>query len=125
MRKTILVDGMFCIYDESFKVNTELLRIVCSFKAQKILVVNGFREKGKKVLEGNGFEAFSLEEEGIKKNNSLYFQRLFVKYTLKSEQLLYFDHDEKNVETAGKLGIISLHYSTPEKVRTFLEENIS
>jgi len=31
-------------------------------------VVNGFREKGRKAV-GWGFEAFSLEEEGIKKTD--------------------------------------------------------
>ena len=44
------------------------LDIIKRFDVKKILVVNGFREKGRKAV-GWGFEAFSLEEEGIKKTD--------------------------------------------------------
>ena len=124
MKKTILVDGMFCMYDEQFTVDKFLLDLLHSFKAKKILVVNGFREKGKKALEGNGFEAFSLEEEKIKKDSVEYFKRLFLKYNLTSKEVIYFDHDEKNVETARKLGIVSLHYTNHDEVKRFIEQNL-
>lgn len=113
---------MCCIYNEQFKVNKNLLRIINSFESKKILVVNGFREKGKKALDG--MEAFSLEEEKIKKDDPLYFKKLILKYKLKVEELIYFDHDEKNVETAMKLGILSLHYKNDEEVRKFLQKNL-
>jgi hypothetical protein len=43
MKTTILVDGMFCIYDKEFNVNEKLLEVVNGFSAKKILVVNGFK----------------------------------------------------------------------------------
>ena len=123
-KKTILVDGMFFMYDEQFTVDKFLLDLLHSFKAKKILVVNGFREKGKKALEGNGFEVFSLEEEKIKKDSVEYFKRLFLKYNLTSKEVIYLDHDEKNVETARKLGIVSFHYTNHDEVKIFIEQNL-
>jgi len=125
MKTTILVDGMFCIYDKEFNVNEKLLEIINGFDAKKILVVNGFREKGREALEGNGFEAFSLEEEKIKKDNQEYFKTLLSKYNLKPEEVIYFDHDENNVETAKQLGIISMHYKNDEEIEKFVGEHFN
>jgi len=124
MKKTILVDGMFCIYDKEFNVNKELLKIINSFNARKILVVNGFREKGKQALIGSGFLAFSLEEEKIKKDNPEYFKILLSRYNLKLDEVLYFDHDENNVKTAKNLGIISTQYLNNEQIEEFLKIKI-
>jgi len=121
--KTVLIDGMHCIYDRDFKVNRELLDIVNSFNTNKILVVFKFREKGKKVL-GEGFEAFSLEEEEIEKYDPEYFKRLMSKFNLKPEDCIYFDHREDSVETAKKLGIKSVHYKNNQQIKQFLEENL-
>ena len=101
MNKTILVDGMHCIYDNEFNVNKFLLEIINSFDNKKILLVNGFKEKGKKALEGNNFEAFSLEEEKIKKNNPEYFKTLLSRYNLNPMEVIYFDHDEGNAIGSG------------------------
>ena len=76
--------------------------------------MNGFREKGKKAV---GFEAFSLEEEGIKKKDKEYFQRLLSKYRLKAEDVLYFDHDKENTQCAQSLGITVMHYTSNEEVK--------
>ena len=124
MKKTILVDGMFCIYDKEFNVNKELLKIINSFNARKILVVNGFREKGKQALIGSDFLAFSLEEEKIKKDNPEYFKTLLSRYDLKIYEVLYFDHDENNVKTAKSLGIVSTQYLNNEQIEEFLKIKI-
>ncbi len=124
MKKTILVDGMFCIYDKEFNVNKHLLKIINSFDVNKILVVNGFMEKGRKTILGNGFEAFSLEEEGIKKNNPEYFKILMLRFNLRPEELLYFDYKEENVESAKGLGITAAQYKDDEQIKEFLEANL-
>ena len=121
MRRTIFLDGMHCIYDKDFNINQELLNIVNSFEENKILVVNGFREKGHKVL-GEKFKAFSLEEEGIKKSNPEYFKRLMSKFNLKPKNCVYFDHSEENVKSAESLGIKSFHYkNNNQQIKQFLE----
>jgi len=119
--KTILVDGMHCIYDEEFNVNEELLGIVNSFDAAKILVVKGFRGKGRAALDGNGFEAFSLEEEGIGKDSPKYFERLLQKFGLKPDEVVFFDHKESSVEAAREVGIVSKYYVNNEGIKKFLK----
>jgi len=110
---------MHCIYDAEFHVNRKLLDILLSFSVKKILVVNGFREKGKKAT---GLEAFSLEEDGIKKKDKKYFQRFLSQYKLKTEDVLYIDHSKENITCAQSLGIRSLQYTNDEEVQTFLKK---
>lgn len=116
---------MHCIYDNDFEVNKKLLKILNLFDNRKILVVNGFIKKGLQVLEGENFDGFSLEEEGIKKTNQFYFERLLEKFNLFADQVIYFDHNEDNVKSAQSLGILSIQYDgSNEKIRNFIEENI-
>lgn len=123
-KRVILVDGMHTLYNSNFNVNQELLEILNSVPARKILVVNGFREKGKKLLENFGFEAFSLEEEKVNKDNPLFFNTFLKKFGLTTEEVIYFDHKTENVETATKLGILSRHYQSPKQIKEFIEKNL-
>ena len=124
--KTILVDGMFCVYDENFNVNKELLHMIDSFRARKILVVNKFREKGKKLLENSSIKhSFSLEEENINKDNKEYFLRLLKKFDINPKEIVYFDHDENNVKTAKSVGINSVAYSRNNLlIKQFIIDNL-
>ncbi|HLA22957.1 MAG TPA: HAD family hydrolase [Candidatus Nanoarchaeia archaeon] len=124
--KTILVDGMFCVYDENFNVNKELLHMIDSFRARKILVVNKFREKGKKLLENSSIKhSFSLEEENINKDNKEYFLRLLKKFDINPKEVFYFDHDENNVKTAKSVGINSVAYSRNNLlIKQFIIDNL-
>ena len=124
LKRVLLVDGMFTIYDSEFNVNSEILTVLNSFNAQKILVVNGFRERGQKLLEQHGFEAFSMEEKKVNKDNPLFFGTLFKKYHLTADEVLYFDHKKENVDTAKKLGIISEVYQSPTQIKEFIEKNL-
>jgi len=125
MNKTILVDGMGCIYDEQFKPNQHLLNILNSFNNQKILVVNKFREKGYNTVRTNISQAFSLEEKEINKNNPEYWKTLMSKFNLSPENSLYFEHNPENVKTAKILGIKSIHYTgNIEEIKEFLEANL-
>ena len=123
-KKVILVDGMSTIYDPEFNLNSELLSVLNSFNAKKILVVNGFREKGKKLLEPHGFDAFSMEEDKVTKENRQFFQMLFQKYKLSAGEVIYFDHKKENVDTARKLGILSEVYQNPTQIKEFIRDNL-
>ncbi|PIN93555.1 hypothetical protein COU54_02650 [Candidatus Pacearchaeota archaeon CG10_big_fil_rev_8_21_14_0_10_31_24] len=125
MDKTILVDGMGTIYNEEFQPNEKLLTILNSFTNSKILVVNKFREKGSQALGKNISNSFSLEEQGINKNDPEYFKLLMEKFDISPENLIYFEHNSENVETASKLGIKSIHYTgNNNEIKLFLESNL-
>ena len=127
-KRLILVDGMYCLYDENFKIDKELLDFLHRFNTHYILTVNGFKEKGRKLVKSGEYEfnweAFSLEEEGIKKNNPEYFKILLKKFSLVPEEVIYFDHDKKSVETAKKLGILSKHYTNLKTIKKFIKDNL-
>jgi HAD superfamily hydrolase (TIGR01509 family) len=122
-KSIILVDGMHCLYDKGFKINKELLEIIGSFDNKKVLVVNGYSEKAKEILNEYGIEIFSLEDEKIKKDNVKFFERLLQKYRLNSQQLIYFDHAEENIDSAKKLGIKSILYKDNNQIKGFIEKN--
>ncbi len=123
-KRLILVDGMHCLYDENFNLNQELLDFVNSFNSHNVLVVNKFREKGRSLVNETNWKVFSLEENGIKKDNPEYFKELLKRFNLIPEEVIYFDHDKKNVETAQKLGILSKHYTDIKSTKRFIEDNL-
>ncbi|MCD4759850.1 hypothetical protein K8R33_03105 [archaeon] len=129
-KRVILVDGMHCLYDKNFKLKKDLLEAINNLNTHTMLVVNGFREKGRKLVKKNSlgqdtnWEAFSLEEEGIKKDNPEYFRILLKRFNLSPEEAIYFDHDKKNVETAKRLGILSKQYTNTISIKKFIKDNL-
>ena len=129
-KRLILVDGMYCLYDKNFNLNKELLEIINSCNTHTILTVNGFREKGYNLVKNydptrdTNWKAFSLEEKGIKKDNPKYFKKLMKRFNLIPEEIIYFDHDKKNVETVKKLGILSKHYTNVKTIKKFIDDNL-
>jgi alanyl-tRNA synthetase len=129
-KRLILVDGMHCLYDKDFKLNKELLELINSLNTHSILVVNNFREKGSNLVKSQSpgrdtnWEAFSLEEKGIKKDNQEYFKILLKKFNLVPKEIMYFDHDKNNIQTAEKLGILSNHYTDIKSTKKFIEDNL-
>ena len=129
-KRLILVDGMHCLYDKDFNLNQELLNLINSFNSHNILVVNKFRKKGLDLVKksslgrNSNWEAFSLEENEINKDNPKYFKELLKKFNLKPEEVMYFDHDKKNVETAQRLDILSKHYTDTKSIKEFVEKNL-
>jgi len=102
--KVLLIDGMHCLYDENFNLNEKLLELINSYGNDKILVVNGFGDKARKLLEGYNIDVFTFEQE-IKKDNKEFFIKLLEKYNLSNENVIYLDHDENNLKGAEQAGI--------------------
>jgi len=128
--RLILADGMQCLYDKDFKINKELLELINGFNAHTILAVNGAREKGFKSVKnydsgyGSNWKSFSLEEEGIKKDDKEYFKILLKKFNLVPKEVIYFDHDKKSVEIAQKSGILSMHFKDVGGIKKFIDDNL-
>lgn len=60
-------------------------------------------------------------EVKMKKPEENIYKELLQRYSIQPEQALFVDDNEKNVETARKLGIRSHHFTTPEALRSELE----
>jgi len=122
-KSIILIDGMHCLYKDDFEINKNLLEIITSFDNKKILVVNGYSKKAKEMFDRYNIEIFSLEDEKIKKDNIKFFEKLMQKYNLSPKQLIYFDHDKENVNSAVKSGIKSILYKNDNEIKEFIEDN--
>ncbi len=129
-KRVILVDGMHCIYDKDFNINLELLKFLNDLNTHTILTVAGFREKGKELVKTSdpskesNWEAFSLEEKGIKKDNPEFYKKLLEKFNLSPSEVIYFEHDKNAVKTAEKVGIMSKHYTGLDSIKKFIEDNL-
>lgn len=121
--KTILVDGMHCLYSDKFEINEELLQTISNFNARKILVVNGYKKEAEELLNAHGYEVFCLQEDGLKKDQPEFFLKLLAKYSLKPEEVIYFDHLDANVDSAKSVGITSELYTEVPKTKQFIEQN--
>ncbi|MFA5992586.1 MAG: alanine--tRNA ligase-related protein [Candidatus Pacearchaeota archaeon] len=124
-KSIMLVDGMHCLYDKDFKINQELLDLLNLISNKKIVVVNGFANKAKELLEEYNFEVFSLENENIKKDDKKFFELLVKKYSLNINEIVYFDHLEENINSAKKIGIKSELYNGTKQIAKFIDNNLS
>jgi len=124
--RTILVDGMYTLYDENFVINNQLLELLNKYpQAKKILVVNGNSIKAKELVNPLGFEVVCFEGE-LKKDNPDFFKRLFEKYNLNVDGVLYFDHAEENISGAKEANIknIKLFNDSIEDIKELLDNNL-
>lgn len=123
-KRTILVDGMFCLYDDKFNLNHELLDILLKSDSKKILVVNGYAKEAKDLVGQYGIEVFSFNGE-IKKDNPEFFARLLEKHSLSPDEVIYFDHDIKNLSGARGAGIVKtmIYSENPGKIEEFISNN--
>ena len=123
--RTILVDGMFCLYDKDFKINEKLLNFLNKVQARKILVINAFGDKAKKLFSRHEIEVFTFEKK-VKKENKEFFMKLFKKYNLTPNEILYFDHAKENLEGAKSAGIklIKQFKDNEKKINKFINKNL-
>jgi alanyl-tRNA synthetase len=123
-QRTLLIDGMHCLYDKEFKINEKLINLLDSINTRKIIVVNGNKEKAEGLLGGKGYEVFSLDGK-INKDSKEFFERLLERCSLNPDDVIYIDHNVENVKSAEKVGInLSLVFDNDlSKINKFLETN--
>ena len=126
--KTILVDAVhaFVIKGEGiFKEMFELLEI---YPNKKIILTGAndeqFIEFG---LDNMPYEVFTLKHNP-EKTDPKYFETLFEHYKLDKDDVIYFEHDMKAVESAQSVGIKSYFYRNDKKdleaLKEFLDKNV-
>lgn len=122
--KAILIDGMYTLYDKNFILNEELANFISNLKIKKILVVNGNKQKGQELTKNFIDEAFSLENQNIKKENPKYFNEVLNAYNLKPKDVIYFDHKEENIKSAKQISINSFLYKNNQQIIPLIESNL-
>jgi hypothetical protein len=90
-KRTILVDGMNCLYDQDFKINQPLLDLLNTYPVRKILVIAKHGNEATKLLAPLGFEIFAGDDE-IKKDSQAFFEKLFTQFQLEPRATCYLEH---------------------------------
>ncbi len=56
-------------------------------------------------------------EEKMKKPDENIYQLLFQRYTISPQQAVFVDDNKANIDTAGRLGLRGVLFTTPEALR--------
>jgi len=126
--KTILVDAVDCFVSDTGVIFEEMYQLLESYDNRKIIVTGAndeqFRIFG---LEKMPYEVFTLKHDP-EKTDPKYFQTLLEKYGLDKNQVIYFEHNPKAVESARSVGITSYLYDNEKKnlesLKSFIDSNL-
>ncbi|MFW0837754.1 MAG: alanine--tRNA ligase-related protein [Candidatus Komeilibacteria bacterium] len=123
--RTILVDGMHCLYDSDFKRNEEMTKLLQTYPGKKIVVINGHAKEAEQLTKELGWQVFTLDQT-ISKDQGDFFIKLLAQVKLKAKQVMYFDHDMANIAAAQSVGIerCMLWVDDLEALAGWLNDNI-
>lgn len=126
--KTILVDAVDTIVSNTGVIFQDVHDLVETLPNRKIILTNAddaqFIEFS---LDKMPYEVFTLKHSPDK-IDSVYFKKMLEHFSLSVDDVVYFEHNPKAVESAKSLGIPS-YYFDPEKrnideLKKFLIENL-
>jgi HAD superfamily hydrolase (TIGR01509 family) len=129
--KTILVDAVdaFVIGTENgFGIFEPMQKVLDAFPNIKIILTGADDEQFKKFgLDKMPYEVFTLKHNP-EKINPEYYKKMLEHFKLKSEEVVYFEHNPDAVKSAEAVGI-KTHFWDNEKrplreLAIFLEQNI-
>ena len=104
VNKTILLDGMYCLFDENFAVNEEVMNAIKALGKRVIIVTNAAQEKLTNIVTTTGFEVVTYEKNP-EKTDSEFFTKLLAEKGFTANDCIYLDHDTTNLESAKQVGI--------------------
>ena len=126
--KTILVDAVHCFVIVDQGIFEKMHDLLETYHNKKIILTGANDEEQKKFgLDKMPYEVFTLKHDP-EKTDPKYFQLMLEKYGLNKNDVIYFEHDHKAVESARSIGINSYHYDNEKKnltaLKNFLDNNL-
>ena len=126
--KTILVDAFNTFVIKDHGIFEEMHSLLEEYENKKIIVTNANDEQIILLgLTNLPYELFTLKHNP-EKTSPEYFKKLLNNYQLKSEDVVYFEHNLAAVRSAESIGIESYHYNHGEKdliaLKEFIDKNI-
>lgn len=126
--KTILVDAVDCFVSDAGVIFQEMYDLLETHPNKKIILTGANDEQFKKFgLDKMPYEVFTLKHNP-EKTDPKYFQILLERYELNANDVIYFEHNPKAVESAQSVGITSYFYDNEKKalagLKNFLDSNI-
>lgn len=126
--KTILVDAVDTFVLEGIGIYKPLHDLLDQYKNPKIILTNANDEQIVKFgLTNLPYDLFTLKHNPDKTDPS-YFKQMLEHFNLKSEDVVYFEHNMEAVKSAESVGIVSHYYDSGKKdlesLKIFLDQNI-
>ncbi len=126
--KTILVDAINGIILKDGTLFQEMYEMLEEFPSRKIVLTSANDEQSKQYnLHKIPYEIFTLKHDP-EKSDSKYFKIMLNHYSLKSIDVIYFEHNPEAVKCAEKVGIKTYSYDPIEKdlnsLRIFITSNL-
>ena len=113
--KTILVDAVYCFVSDKGEIFKEMHKLLEDYPNKKIIVTGADDEQFKKYgLDKMPYDVFTLKHNP-EKTDPEYFRKLLDHYKLTAEEVIYFEHNQKAVESAQSVGIESYFYDENKK----------
>lgn len=124
--KTILVDAWNTFVTEE-GINLDLKKLLDSYLNNKIILTNATEEELVKFgIVNMPYPVFSLAHNP-NKTDANYFVKMLQHFNLKTEDVVYFEHNADAVSSAKSIGISTFHYNKLENLENliiFLNSNL-
>lgn len=126
--KTILVDAVDTLVIEGQGIFKEMHDLLESYPNRKIVLTNANNEEAKGFgLDKVPYELFSLKHNP-NKIDPKYFELMLAHFGLSKDDVVYFEHNPKAVESARSVGINSYYYDSKKKdlveLKRFIDNGI-
>jgi FMN phosphatase YigB (HAD superfamily) len=126
--KTILVDAINGLVLEDGSILEPMLSMLETYPNKKIVLTGANDEQFKHFkLDEVPYEVFTLKHNP-EKTDSSYFHKLLEHYDLKSDDVIYFEHNAEAAKTAEMVGIPTYLYDHTkediEALKKFIDGNL-
>ena len=126
--KTIFIDAINGFVLEDGTIFEEMHIMLETFPNKKIILTGANDEQFKEFgLDKMPWEVFTLKHNP-EKSDPQYYKTLLDKFGLKSEDVVYFEHNAEAAKTAQSVGITTYFYDHTKEdmnaLKQFLDENL-
>ena len=113
--KTILVDAVNCFVMKGEGIYKSLYKLLEEYPNKKIILTGANDEQMVEFgLDKMPYEVFTLKHNPEKSDPS-YYETMLKKFNLTVEDVVYFEHDQKAVDTAESVGIKTFFYDLEKR----------
>ena len=125
--KTILVDAVDCFVSNTGEIFEEMHKLLETYPNKKIILTGANDEQFKAFgLDKMPYEVFTLKHNP-EKTDPAYYEKMLENFGLTKEDVIYFEHNPKAVESAESVGINSYFFDYDKKdlvgLKEFLDNN--
>ena len=126
--KTILVDAVHALVSKEGELFQEMYELLEKYPNKKIILTGANDEQMEKFgLNNLPYEVFTLKHNP-EKTNLKYYKLMLKHFTLKPEEVIYFENKKEAVESAKSIGIKTFHYNKDLRdllaLKEFLDTNL-